>query len=213
MNIIVAMCKTTRGIGHKNNLPFYLPNDLKRFKKLTVGNQNNCILMGKNTWDSLPNKPLPDRDNIVVTNSTIHNIKTYRYLPTALVHQYDNVWVIGGSDIYKQYLNTSLVNKIYVTEILDVENLEYDTFFPEISNRFDLDYESPIIEESSVFGPTLKHYKYQYKIYSKTNQYDITELGLSNGYIKINGGDGDTGVNNCHMGFDDNYRRMRVALL
>ena len=213
MNIIVAMCKTTRGIGYKNNLPFYLPKDLKRFKKLTVGGKKNCILMGRNTWDSLPNKPLPDRDNIVITKSDIGNVgnvDTYRYIPTALIHHYDDVWIIGGTSIYKQYLNTSLVNKIYVTEVLDVENLEYDTFFPEISNRFYLDYESSVIEESSFMGNNLKHYKYQYKIYSKINQYDHIELGLSNGK---NSGCGGGNSEGSSFDFGGDYSKMGVVLL
>ena len=49
INIIVAMCKNN-GIGYKNNLPWRISSDLKKFRKLTIGNKKNAIIMGKNTW-------------------------------------------------------------------------------------------------------------------------------------------------------------------
>ena len=65
INIIVAYCKN-RGIGICNRLPWYLPQDLKRFKLLTTGDENS-IIMGRKTWESLPVKPLPKRKNIIVS--------------------------------------------------------------------------------------------------------------------------------------------------
>ena len=68
MNIIVAYCRN-RGIGFQNQLPWRLSADLKRFKELTIGDGNNAVIMGRNTWASLPSgyKPLPKRENIVLT--------------------------------------------------------------------------------------------------------------------------------------------------
>ena len=68
MNIIVAHCRN-RGIGFQNQLPWQLSADLKKFKELTIGNGNNAVIMGRNTWASLPSryKPLPKRENIVLT--------------------------------------------------------------------------------------------------------------------------------------------------
>ena len=70
VNIIVAYCKGN-GIGKNNALPWYIPQDLKHFSKLTKGNNNNMVVMGRKTWDSLPFKPLPNRRNIVLTSTKI----------------------------------------------------------------------------------------------------------------------------------------------
>ena len=67
MNIVVATCKN-RGIGIKNQLPWRLLSDLYFFKYLTIGNEKNAVIMGKNTYLSLP-KPLKYRDNIVLSTS------------------------------------------------------------------------------------------------------------------------------------------------
>ena len=68
MNLIVARCRN-RGIGFKNKLPWELSADLERFKQLTIGDGTNAVIMGRNTWGSLPSgyKPLPKRENIVLT--------------------------------------------------------------------------------------------------------------------------------------------------
>ena len=68
MNLIVAYCRN-RGIGFKNKLPWKLSSDMNRFKNLTIGDGNNAVIMGRNTWESLPQKfkPLPKRSNIVLS--------------------------------------------------------------------------------------------------------------------------------------------------
>ena len=68
LKLIVARCKN-KGIGKNNIMPWYLKADLKRFQALTVGNKNNSIIMGKNTWKSLNKTPLPHRKNIVVSTT------------------------------------------------------------------------------------------------------------------------------------------------
>ena len=69
-NIIVA-CDLEDGIGKDNKLPWNFPEDLKRFSQLTRGKGNNAVVMGKNTWESLPKKPLPKRDNLILSTSSI----------------------------------------------------------------------------------------------------------------------------------------------
>lgn len=68
VNVIVAYCKNG-GIGINNTLPWKISSDLKKFKKMTLGNKNNAIVMGKNTWVSLRNKALPSRDNLILSTS------------------------------------------------------------------------------------------------------------------------------------------------
>jgi dihydrofolate reductase len=65
-NIIVAF-DINRGIGINNRLPWHIPDDLKQFQKLTRGNGKNAVIMGKNTWNSLPVKMLAGRDNLILS--------------------------------------------------------------------------------------------------------------------------------------------------
>ena len=142
-NIIVAFSKN-KGIGLKNRLPWNIPSDLKKFKTLTTGNGNNAVIMGKNTWESLPIKYLTYRDNLILSSNlkidtTYDNniVKSFCDVNTLQEHcefkKYDNVWIIGGEQVYKEFLNNKklLVKKIYVTYI--DKYFECDTFFPDIS--------------------------------------------------------------------------------
>ena len=147
INIIVAICKNN-GIGINNNLPWYYSSDLKKFKSLTVGNKNNAIVMGKNTYLSLNNKKLLFRDNLILSNSlTIDDkldnniIKTFKNLKNLLefieTKNYDNIWIIGGRQIYELFLEKNLVDQIYLTYINELYNC--DIFFPKINlNNFKL---------------------------------------------------------------------------
>ena len=137
MNIVVATCKN-RGIGIKNQLPWRLLADLYFFKYLTIGNEKNAVIMGKNTYLSLP-KPLKYRDNIVL--STTMKAKKYNvFSTTSMGHviphlfKYDNVYLIGGETLYNEYIDSDQVKGIYHTHI--EEDYECDTFFPEIPEKF-----------------------------------------------------------------------------
>lgn len=137
MNIVVATCKN-RGIGIKNQLPWRLLSDLYFFKYLTIGNEKNAVIMGKNTYLSLP-KPLKYRDNIVL--STSMKAKKYNVFPTTSMghviphlFKYDNVYLIGGETLYNEYIDSNHVKGIYHTHI--EEDYECDTFFPEIPEKF-----------------------------------------------------------------------------
>ena len=68
INMIVAMC-LNRGIGYKNSIPWYIPEDFKFFKNNTTQINNSGIVMGKNTWLSLPKKPLKNRENIILSST------------------------------------------------------------------------------------------------------------------------------------------------
>lgn len=146
-NIIVAMCNE-RGIGIKNKLPWNLPGDLRRFSKLTIGNNNNAIIMGKNTWLSLPKKPLPKRDNLILSttlqmsdiqNNTDASNNTYIFnnVNDCLKHckdKYETVWIIGGQQIYDYFIKRNIIDYYYVT-FIDKE-FYCDTFFPDIQEDY-----------------------------------------------------------------------------
>ena len=137
--MIVAYCKG-RGIGKNNSLPWHIPQDLKHFSKMTKGlNKKNIIIMGRHTWESIPNKPLRDRLNIVLSTTITleeENTISFSMLEDALEYYqthkdiYGDVWIIGGYQVYKSALEKKVVDNLYITYIDQYH--ECDTFFPEI---------------------------------------------------------------------------------
>ena len=141
-NLIVAICES-RGIGYQGKLPWHSKADLLHFSKLTKGIGENAVIMGGATWASL--SPLPKRNNLIVSSSLKlhsimedgHIIKSFTSIDD-VVHfcelmEYDEVWIIGGETIYKQFLAMKIINKCYVTSI--DKFYECDTFFPELNEN------------------------------------------------------------------------------
>ena len=131
MIAIIAAIDRRRGIGYQNKLLFHLPNDLKHFKELTTG---NTIIMGRNTFDSLPKGALPNRRNIVLSTHrdiTCPGAEIFTSLEEALnsCEEKENIFIIGGATVYRQAL--SLADELYMTEI-DAEAAKADTYFPPI---------------------------------------------------------------------------------
>src|SRR4051812_35838262 len=88
-------------------LPWHLPEDMRRFKELTIG---STVVMGRITWESLPERfrPLPGRRNIVITRQTSYDAagaEVVASLEEALGRTDGDVWVIGGASIYEQALS------------------------------------------------------------------------------------------------------------
>jgi len=116
------------GIGKDGNLPWYISEDLKNFKNLTL---NSTIVMGRKTWDSLPVKPLSKRRNIVLSHTDQKNVETYQsYNECIGVLKKDNVdkiFVIGGRSIYKLFFNSA--DYLHLTKINLLEP-GVNEFFP-----------------------------------------------------------------------------------
>ena len=131
ISAIVAVDKNW-GIGYNNDLLAHIPEDMKNFVHLTTG---NVVIMGRKTWDSLPKKPLPNRMNIVITSQDIPNEENVKFLTMnqakayAVICRPQNVFIIGGESIYKEFL--PLCNKIYLTQI-EKEYENVDTYFPNL---------------------------------------------------------------------------------
>jgi len=128
--IIVAIAQNF-AIGRNNDLLFHLPNDLKRFKKITSG---HAVIMGKKTLFSLPNGPLPNRRNIVITDvpgETFDGCETVYSIGEAImaVSNEQLAFVIGGGMIYRQFY--PVAGKLFLT--MAHKDFEADTFFPEIN--------------------------------------------------------------------------------
>lgn len=145
LSIIACISKTNRAIGYENRLLYHIQSDMTRFRDLTTG---HVIIMGRKTFESLPNGVLPHRRNIVVSKSLkeIDGGEVYPTLEEALRAAQDDtlsapkedtgitspeeIFIIGGESIYRQALPAA--RKLYLT-IVDKEPEQADTFFPEIN--------------------------------------------------------------------------------
>jgi dihydrofolate reductase len=127
LSILVAMAQN-RTIGINNTLPWRCPEDLKRFKALTMGHH---MVMGRKTFDSI-GKPLPGRTTVVVTrnrNLKIDGCLILHSLEEALAACRGDaeIFVVGGAELYKQAL--PMADTLYITEIR--QEVEGDAYFPE----------------------------------------------------------------------------------
>ena len=137
MQINMIMARATNGVIGKNNaMPWHLPEDMARFKRLTQGWP---VIMGRKTWDSLPAKfrPLPNRTNVVITRQqgwAEVGATVATSLPDALrlCAAAEEVWVIGGAQIYAQA--EPLAQRIELTEL--AQNFDGDAFAPVIGAQW-----------------------------------------------------------------------------
>ena len=131
LSIIACISKDNRAIGYQNRLLYHLPSDMVRFRELTTG---HTIVMGRKTFESLPNGALPHRRNIVVSRSMkeLEGCEVYPNLEAALkaAESPQETFIIGGASIYHQALPAA--QKLYLT-IVDQEPEQADTFFPAIN--------------------------------------------------------------------------------
>ena len=136
ISMIAAMAKN-RVIGLNNDLPWHLPDDFTFFKSTT---KHHPVIMGRKNFESLPPKfkPLPDRTNIILTRNNDYKADgAYVFsewkeaLDYALTEKKDEIFIIGGGEIYKQGL--VFADRIYLTEIN--AEIDGDTFFPEFDKR------------------------------------------------------------------------------
>ena len=134
LSIIACISQTNRAIGHQNRLLYHIKSDLTRFRELTTG---HTIIMGRKTYESLPNGALPHRRNIVVSNSMkeMEGCEVYPNLEAALKAaegKTEETFIIGGESIYRQSLHVT--RKLYLTVVDDAPQ-QADAFFPEINPK------------------------------------------------------------------------------
>jgi dihydrofolate reductase len=155
ISLIVAMADNNC-IGRNNQMPWHISEDLKRFKALTMGHP---VIMGRKTFESILgylNKPLPGRESIIVTrkshtlypNEPIHQVSTIEQAidtatELAAKQNLDEIFVIGGGQIYKQSL--PLAHKVYLTRVH--REIGGDAFFPEIDEAIWEEAKSESYEE------------------------------------------------------------------
>jgi dihydrofolate reductase len=131
ISLIVAY-DINKGIGKNNFLPWRDSKDMSLFVEKT---KNSNIIMGRNTWESLPKKPLKNRCNIVVSTTMKSSDDCFisSSLEEACHKSGNNAIIIGGAQIYKKALELNLVKKMYISYFNKAH--ECDTFFP----NFDID--------------------------------------------------------------------------
>ena len=123
---IVAM-NAARVIGRDGTLPWHYSEDLKRFKRLTTG---TTIVMGRNTFESIGSKPLPNRDNRVVTRSHFDNVDCFASLESAITDCPGDLWFIGGAKLYEAALGyCDFIDVMWVPDEVTGEDLVY---FPKL---------------------------------------------------------------------------------
>jgi dihydrofolate reductase len=178
INIIVAT-SNNGCIGKGGDLPWKLPRDLRWFKEKTMG---KTIIMGRGTFDSIGNKPLPNRRNIVLTrgDKKWDGVETFSKLTDALDStKGSEVFIIGGGEIYKQTMG--LAARIYLTRV-DVDIEDGDVFFPEMEESWDLIY-------SEYWGSDDKNpYSMEFQIWERDwikhiNKDGLDLVSLSSSYL------------------------------
>lgn len=172
-HIIAIVCTDTNyGIGYNNELLFNIPDDMKHFSRNTT---NGYVIMGRNTYESLPNGPLPKRINIVITRepkTTMDHLsfKEPNFVSMDEVKEWlikqreeksqEKIAVIGGAQIYRELI--SYCDYIYITKVFKAaENV--DTHFPNLDTMqlvWDMCYASDIQEYEGL--------RYQYRRYKNT---------------------------------------------
>jgi len=159
ISIIVAVSDDW-GIGWDNKLLWHIPEDLKRFKRLTIG---RCVIMGKKTWESLPKRPLPGRKNIVLTDipdECIDCSVTAYSVEDALskCDRNEEIFIIGGGSVYRQFL--PVADRLYISHVH--KKALSDVFFPEIDKL-----QWVVVEKEEYVSDDDNRIPYTYVVYER----------------------------------------------
>ena len=171
--LLVAMSENSV-IGDKNKIPWYIPEDLIRFSKMT---KKTIVIMGRKTFDSLPNGPLKNRINIVLSKKYCEtkentkenneplvifvNMNTIFDILEKYKKEYKKIFVIGGTDIYKLFMNKC--NKLHIT--LVCQQINGDSIFPYDINYLMNNYK--ITNESDLLLSKNNNIPYKYITFEK----------------------------------------------
>ncbi len=157
--ILAAIAEKNRVIGKDGKLPWYISEDLKRFKRLTTGYP---VLMGRKTFESIVErlgKPLPERRNIVLTSKSFAHypgVETYPSIESALaaLKSEEKIFVVGGERVFKETLQMADALELTIVE----GDYEGDAFFPE--------YEEIITKQFQIFNKEKKE-GYRFESYKR----------------------------------------------
>jgi len=152
--LIVAACEGN-GIGKSGNLPWRLKSEMAYFAKMTKTTEDstkkNAVIMGRKTWQSIPEKfrPLKERLNVVLSTQSKQDVvggdspdvvvcnsleeALSSVEAAALDNKIESCWIIGGSSVYEEALKHPKLDKVYLTKIL--QEFDCDTFFPSLDEK------------------------------------------------------------------------------
>ena len=161
---LIVCINNNNVIGNDNDLIYHIKEDLQNFKRLTT---NNVIIMGRKTYESLPTRPLQNRINIIITrdynyNVTDENVYIVHSVEEAISlceKEFNDIecFVIGGGQIYSEFLEKDYINRMYITKICD--DSDGNIKFPLIEdNRWKLSFLLPSF---------LSNYLIEFKIYDR----------------------------------------------
>ena len=146
------------GIGYLGAIPWHCPADMAHFARLTRGAGNNAVVMGRATWDSLGRKPLVGRDNIVMSRNptaALGDTKSASSFDEVIdmcrETDYDDVWIIGGAQVYSAALESGACSSCHLTLI--PRDTKSDTYFPVMAlarNGWTRNSVSPLDDEGDV---------------------------------------------------------------
>ncbi|XP_011496419.1 PREDICTED: dihydrofolate reductase [Ceratosolen solmsi marchali] len=177
---LIAAASENMGIGINGELPWRLKKEMDFFTRMTTttkdSNKQNAVIMGRRTWECIPKKykPLANRINMVLSSQSLdygEDVVVCKSLPdmieklsqSPLNDKIEQVWVIGGSSIYKISMESPNFYRLYLTRVK--KHFKCDTFFPEFPDNFVLvkDSEVPegIQEEKGI--------QYEYEVYEREN--------------------------------------------
>lgn len=149
---IIAAVSPQGVIGVSGRMPWHYSEDLKRFKRLTLG---STVIMGRLTWESLATKPLVGRRNVVITASKLEGVECFPTLEAALATCEGDVWFIGGTRVFEEAMRfADIIDLAYVPDAIGPEGAVY---FPEIPET---DWEAGPLE-THPDDPRLMHRVYR----------------------------------------------------
>ena len=159
LSIIVAIDQNN-GIGKDNSMPWHLSDDLRRFKAITMG---HTVIMGRNTWLSLPFKPLKGRRNIVISTNMpqTEGCEIARSIEEAqkLISNEEQAFIMGGARIYQQTID--IADELIVTHIHKAFD-DIDTYFPTIDHT-----KWEVKEKTEILFDENSQLEYQYITYHR----------------------------------------------
>ncbi|KAI5958766.1 DFR1 [Candida margitis] len=188
VTIIVAALKPLYGIGYKGSLPWRLRKEMAYFRRVTTRTVDpslrNAVIMGRKTWESIPSKfrPLPNRLNVILSRSfenkiidddVLHAKSVQDSLRLIKDKNIERVYVIGGAEIYNEFIKSGLVDNVLLTEIenTEEEQLEMDTFLKFDADQWIKSSKSDLIEftgEEAIDDDIQENkFSYNYTLWSK----------------------------------------------
>lgn len=170
----IAAIDEENGIGKSNQLPWVIPQDLKYFKKTSSETKDpkkvNAVIMGRKTWESIPEtyRPMPGRKNIVLSRSKDIELPEGVILANSIeesieianqLEEVESIFITGGGVIYSESIQKSIPDEVLITRISGTHNC--DAFFPEIPDTYSLKSETETFTQNG--------HEFKFQTYTKQN--------------------------------------------